>query len=270
MLLHYRLDLTRDAADQIVYEESANYGDAFTCFVIGVFLLVLATAGILFDTDNLSRRKLLANSFFGGFCFCCFSLSYLIKSTVILDREQQTLTIRRRILGIAWTHRYPVDEIEEIFESTGAREGHKRLLGIEFRNGRTKRLTLWAKLSSLSAEEAHLNEALKRAWRHSARQTGRVHKHLTEEAWWAHTKDNARLDMRRHLRRALYALIVFIATAAAVVPFLYGYPLHPYWTRVGTILLFISMGLWLLLILEAVLSYIDWQYMRDLEKIDRE
>jgi len=92
---------------------------------------------------------------------------------------------------------------------------------------------------------------------------------MTEEEEWAHTKDNAAVDLRRHLRRTLYALIGFLATAAAVTPFFYGNPLHEYWSSIGRCLLLVSMILWLLLILEAATAVIGWNYVRELKKIDK-
>ncbi|MGD1095260.1 MAG: hypothetical protein ABSB35_25120 [Bryobacteraceae bacterium] len=189
---------------------------------------------------------------------------------MILDREQQALTIRRSLFGIGWTHQYGIEEIEEVFEYEAPRERDKRLLAIELTSGRTRRLTLWAKRPSLSAEQAQLNEALKRFRRSEARKTGRVHKPLTEDKKWAHTKENASVDLRRHLRRTLYALVGFVTAVAAVVPFLYGHVLYEYREGIGKYFLLASLVLWIVLVVEAALSFIDWENVRNLEKIDKQ
>jgi hypothetical protein len=270
MLPRYSLDLIRDSADELTYEESANYGDAFTCFVIGISFLAFAVVLNHGGPGDLSRRKLLASLFLGGFCFCCFAVPYLVTSRITLNRDQMILVVRRSLFGVTWTHQYRIDDIEEIFDGTGARGGNRKQLGLELTNGRTKRLTLWAKRTSLSAEETHLNEVLHQIRKHAERQTGRTHKPVTEDEWWAHTHENAQADLNRHMKRTVYALVGTVATSGAVVPFLKGYPLHRYWTSGGTILLFAALVGWIALILEAAFSYISWRYVADLKKIDKE
>lgn len=56
MLPQYQLEVTRDVADQFVFEESPNYGDAFICLAIGVILLALAVIGISLGAEDLARR----------------------------------------------------------------------------------------------------------------------------------------------------------------------------------------------------------------------
>ena len=270
MLPRYRLDLIRDSADELTYEESANYGDAFTCFVIGISFLAFAVALNHGGTADLSRRKLPASLFLGGFCFCCFAVPCLVKSRITLNRDQMILLVRRSLFGVSWMHQYRIDDIEEIFEGAGARGGNRKQLGLELTNGRTKRLTIWAKRASLSTEEAHFNSVLRQIRKHAERQTGRIHKPVTEEEWWTHTHENARADFNRHIRRTVYALIGTVAMSGAVVPFLKGYPLHGYWKTGGTILLFAALVGWTALILEAAFSYISWRYVADLKKIDKE
>ena len=267
MRLQYHAEVTLDAADQMIFEESPNYGDAFICLAIGVVLLALALTGIRLGVEDLTHRKLLSTLLFSGFCFCCISVTYFIKSKIVFDREQQTLTVRRSLLGLGWAHQYGIGEIEKIFEGD-AREKGKRLLAMELTSGRTKKLTLWAKRASLSSEETQPNSTLQRFREFSARKSGRIHKPATDDDWWAHTKENASVDLRKHLKRTLYTLISFIATGAAVVPFLAGNPLHEYWYGMGTVLLLASMALWLLLILFAVFTYSSWKCVKDLKKIE--
>ena len=267
MFPQYHLAVTRETVDKVIFEESPNYGNAFICLSIGVVFLTLAVIGIILGVEDASWRKFLSTSLLCGFCFCCISVTYFIRSTIVLDREQQSLAIRRRLLALGWAHHYAIGDIERIFEGT-ASEKDKRLLAIGLTNGRTKKLTLWAKRTSLSSEEAQLNSALKRFRDYGAGALGRNHKPVTEEEWWEHTKENASVDVRRGLKRTLWALIAVVVTAMAVVPFLAGHALHKYWKGMGTLLLLALMILWLLLILSASSTYIAWTYMRDLKKID--
>jgi hypothetical protein len=268
LLPRYRLELVSDAADQLIYEESANYGDAFTSLGIGVCFLAIAIVGVRLDPYDLSRRKLLGTFFTGGIGFCGLSLPYFIKSKVVLSREDQSLIIRRSLLGIPWTRRYPIEEVNRIYEGGTPRSGGKKLLALELANARTKRITLWAKRTSLSAEEAHLNEALKRYRRHIERQTGRVHKPTTDENLWELTKSNASIDLRRHLRRALYTFLGFIVPSAITVPFFAGNSLHAYWGTFGVGTLLLALLLLFAFLLEAVFSYTSWCDLRDIRQID--
>jgi hypothetical protein len=265
MLPHYRLELTCDAADQVIYEESANYSDAFTLLAVGTVLLSIALLGARFGVDGPSLRKLLATSFSTGFLFCCTSLPCFIRSKIILDRARQTLTIRRTLIRISWTHQYRIEDIERIYEGEG-RELKQRALGLELTNGRTKKLNLWAKLTTVSNQETHLNDVLDRFRKFA----GRVHKPMTEDEWWDRTKKNASADLKRGLRRSLYFLIAFVATAMAIVPFLYGHSFHQYWKSVGVFLLCASLGLSIALLLQMAFVCIKRSFVKELNKIDRE
>jgi hypothetical protein len=268
MLLQYKLELTRDAADQIAYEESANYGDAFLLIGIGVVLLMFALIGTRLGADDLPRRKLLAGSFLSGLCLCFLSVVNFARSAVVLDREKQVLTIRRSFWGVGWTHLYRIEEIDRFFQGVG-RSNSKRLLALEFTNGRTKALTLWETRTSLAAQEARLNDTLKRFRRYASHQTGKVPKPVTEEMRWALIRENAAVDLRKHSRRTLYALIGGLTTATGVVSFLKGNPLHRYWSDLSLPLFLASMGLWLLVIFEALLTWTDWANLRDWNEIDK-
>jgi hypothetical protein len=125
---HYRLELTVDTADQVICEESANYGEAFTCLAIGIALLAFAILSARAGAEDPSRRKLLGTSFGSGLLICCLSLPSFTKSRIIFDREQQDVKVRRSLLGIGWTHRYRLEDIEEVFEGVTPREKDKRLL----------------------------------------------------------------------------------------------------------------------------------------------
>jgi hypothetical protein len=100
MLPRYHLDLVRDTAEQAIYEESPNYQDAFACLAIGLLLLSVALLGARLGTGGASWHRVYATSFAGGFITCCLSLFYFVKSRIVFDRELQTLTIRRSLLGI--------------------------------------------------------------------------------------------------------------------------------------------------------------------------
>jgi len=141
------------------YEESPNYDEAFICIGFGVVFLAIALFAIRLGARDLHRVKLL--SFFVGFCLCCYSVACFVRSTICLDRESQALTIRHSLLGISWGHQYPIKEIEQFFEAMGQGKD-QRLLAVELTNGRTTRLNLWAKKTSLSAEEERLTEVLER------------------------------------------------------------------------------------------------------------
>jgi hypothetical protein len=271
MIPRYHLELICEDADRLVYEESANYGDAFTCLCIGIILLAIAIIGIRLGAEDLTRRKFLSTSFVSGFGFCCLSIPYLIKSRITLDRQLQTLAIHRRLAGITWNIQYRLGEIEQFLETVPGREVRKRTLDLELTSGRAKKLTLWGgKRESVSKDAAHLNESLKQFRSYGARQAHRLYRPLTDAEKWEHTKKNAAADLRRHIRRALYVLIAFVSVTATVVPFLHGNPLNRYWTNIGGAVLLVSVCLWIALILETVFTYIDWRYVRDLDKIEKE
>jgi hypothetical protein len=84
MIPRYHLELICEDADRLVYEESANYGDAFTCLCIGIILLAIAIIGIRLGAEDLTRRKFLSTSFVSGFGFCVVSTS---TCPVLLARE---------------------------------------------------------------------------------------------------------------------------------------------------------------------------------------
>ena len=67
MLPGYRLDFTRDAADQMAYEDLANDGDGVHLLTIGL----VPFAVTLVDSHSVVTIRLtttLRSYFFGGFC----------------------------------------------------------------------------------------------------------------------------------------------------------------------------------------------------------
>jgi hypothetical protein len=69
MLPRYRLDFTRDAADQMAYVELANDGDAIHRLTNGVVPFAISAAGSHFGGDNSTRRNFWRPHFFAGFCW---------------------------------------------------------------------------------------------------------------------------------------------------------------------------------------------------------
>lgn len=68
MLTRYRLDFTRDAADQMAYGRLANDGDAAHLLTIGVVPFAVTLVGSHFVGDNSARRNFWRPHFFDGFC----------------------------------------------------------------------------------------------------------------------------------------------------------------------------------------------------------
>jgi hypothetical protein len=69
-------------------------------------------------------------------------------------------------------------------------------------------------------------------------------------------------------KRALYASIAFFLSCAAVSPFLYGQPLHSHWESFGKYLVLLSMALLLPFVYCVTMTFIEWNYLRNLGKIE--
>ena len=71
-------------------------------------------------------------------------------------------------------------------------------------------------------------------------------------------------------RRAIWLGIALLGSVAAVVPFLYGYPLHNQWDSVGKKLLLLSMCLLPACVYAVGIAFSFWLYLRNIKKIHRE
>jgi len=258
-LPRYRLDLVQESPESLVYAESSNYGDAATCFVIGVVLLTVAAfaPGI----QQAHRHNLSGTALAGTLLFLCGAAFYSVKSRIALDRTEQTLSIRRSLGFLTWTVRYPIDNIYSVFVDGGSKKRVR--LALELKDGRYRSLTLWRKLSSLSAEEALLNEHLRRFRLTTTREA-------TESEEWDRTRAKAAARLRRDLRRVLYVGTAFVAVVGATILLVHLHVVLTYPSILGKCLLLGFGGLWIALIVEAVAVYSEWLYVRDLRKIEKQ
>src|SRR5579863_4355638 len=78
--------------------------------------------------------------------------------------------------------------------------------------------------------------------------------------------NQARDRLRLWKSRSLYSLVLLFLGCAAVVPFLYGYPLHTYWESFGKYLVLLSMGLLVVAVYCTGLLWGAWTALRELEK----
>ena len=76
-------------------------------------------------------------------------------------------------------------------------------------------------------------------------------------------------SLQKWRRGAIFLGIALVASIAAVIPFLYGHPLHDQWDVVGKKILLLSMCLWLAFIYTAGTTYVFWSYGRAITKIHR-
>lgn len=67
MLPRYRLDFTRDAADQMAYGELANDGDAVHLLTIGLVPFAVTLVGCHFGGDNSAHDNFCDLIFSAGF-----------------------------------------------------------------------------------------------------------------------------------------------------------------------------------------------------------
>jgi len=68
--------------------------------------------------------------------------------------------------------------------------------------------------------------------------------------------------LQKWKRRAIWLGIALLGTVAAVVPFLYGYPLHNQWDAVGKKLLLLSMCLLPACIFRVGITFNFWLYRK--------
>jgi hypothetical protein len=73
---------------------------------------------------------------------------------------------------------------------------------------------------------------------------------------------------QRHKRRSLYVSTAFVLALAIPIPFLAGFPLHKYWDTIGKFILLFCMGLLVVLVWQLGTTWVIWQYLRDIEKIE--
>jgi hypothetical protein len=67
-------------------------------------------------------------------------------------------------------------------------------------------------------------------------------------------------------RRSIYTGIALFLSCASVAPFLYGHPLHAYWTSFGKYLVLLSMGLLVVFVYCVGLLWSAWMALRDVTK----
>jgi hypothetical protein len=269
MSFQYELKLVRDDAGQVVFEESANYFDAFSLLAIGSVLLIAGALSFRAAYEHVSWRRPVGAALSTGTAVLLLSIPYFIRSRIVLDRVHQSLTVRRRLAGIHWTREYPIREIERVFDGGSVQE-KTALLWLQLRNARTARLTMWAKRDSLALEEHQINSALKRFEESGSPEHARRREPMTEDEWWGHTKKNASVDLKRGLRRTLYVLSASVAVALALWPTFSGYPLHRYWRLIGVPLLLLDVALWMGLVSSVGSCVIQRDYVRKLKKIEEE
>jgi hypothetical protein len=69
------------------------------------------------------------------------------------------------------------------------------------------------------------------------------------------------------VRRAKFVGALCITTVLAVIPFLQGYPFHPYWERAGKYLVLLAMGCWLVFVYVAATAWVFWNYLQSIKRI---
>ncbi len=80
----------------------------------------------------------------------------------------------------------------------------------------------------------------------------------------------ARKDAEDYLRvwrkRALYTTMAFVLSCASVVPFSKGQPLHAYAEPFGRILVYLTMALFVWLVISVGAAINSWFFLRALKK----
>src|SRR5579863_2748194 len=77
------------------------------------------------------------------------------------------------------------------------------------------------------------------------------------------------LRLRKWKRGTMWLGGALLASIAAVVPFLYGYPLHNHLDAAGKKILLLAMGLISPFLWTAGITYTFWRYQRDIKAIHR-
>ena len=108
-----------------------------------------------------------------------------------------------------------------------------------------------------------------------------------EEAWRMSLKDRARVraealeefrqdaEQERQLqeclsnwkRRTMWVGVALALCIGAIAPFTEGSPLHQYWGRSTTVLVYLAMCLFSAFVYAAGITYTFWKYLRDIRKI---
>lgn len=103
-----------------------------------------------------------------------------------------------------------------------------------------------------------------------------IHKNSTDRVTEASMEElsqdqavEARIEqrLRKWKRGTVWLGIALTSSIAAVVPFLYGYPLHDYWDALGKKILMLSMCLLPLFLYSTGTTYVFWSYLRDIKNI---
>lgn len=94
---------------------------------------------------------------------------------------------------------------------------------------------------------------------------------------WTQKRANRKVDMvlgrleayvSRHCRWTVSLGVGFAVNVVLILPFFAGMPWHRYWSSIGNILLFLCLLLFLAFISEAGWTLIQWQYLRELRRIE--
>jgi hypothetical protein len=81
-------------------------------------------------------------------------------------------------------------------------------------------------------------------------------------------RQNARSVVQLWKRRAVYSTIAFFLSCASVAPFSKGQVLHAHAEPFGRILVYLSMGLFVVLVICIGVAISSWMHVRELEKTD--
>lgn len=76
--------------------------------------------------------------------------------------------------------------------------------------------------------------------------------------------------LQRWRRRATWLGMALLVTIIAIIPFLYGHPLHREWDTIGRKLVLLSMCLLLAFMYAVGTAFNFWLYLRETKKIHRE
>jgi len=268
VLPRYHLELNFEVPDRATVEESPNYALGFTCLGIGVAALTIGLVWMYVSSEDQSARE------FPSICLivvplcCCVGISAFFGSTIVLDRDRQTLAVCRHFFRLRWERQYLRVEIEQLYEALAFDDW--RFIAIEFTDLRRKRLTLWPRRRSLSDETARLSNVLKKFRKHQERKTGHVHHPMTEDNRWALMKASADYQFRLHLRRTLLALLALVVWIGAVILLVQATGGKDFAFRriagLGMVLVFI--GLMIFMTFEVSLMELHWTDIRKMRKID--
>lgn len=269
-IARYHCGLKEKSRDRVIYEESADYQKGAAYFATGIaFLFFFAIIALLARSDVVAGRfpSLL---FMLGAGFTCFSALHFTRSTIVMDRTAQVLTIRRKLGRWGWSVRYPLHTIDRFFESSGRGKKPRVRLALELRDGRTKSVTLWMESASLARDNWLFNRRLLQFQRDAARRAKQPFRVRTAEEKWERTKANAAGAVRRQILRSIYLLAAFVLVAIASIAFLRTKAAHTFHDSAGDIVLTVCVCLFIALTVQGFFVFIDWQYKKQLEDTDQE